>query len=243
MNHNNPGQPPIAAQEFTPQGPAAYATQNAGQAPSTHAPAPAPQSPRKSWFARHKFLTAILAIVVLVVLTNVFGGDEDDPAPASSTATAPATEDTAAAEDDEPTDPAPAPDVSPGIGDAVEDGKFEFTVTEVETGIAEVGNEWLAEQAQGQYVMVHVSVRNIGDQAQMFHGSNQTLVDDQGREHSADTSAAIHLEDADSFLKDINPGNAVDAVVVFDIPADAEPAALQLHDSMFSGGVRVTLTN
>ncbi len=73
-------------------------------------------------------------------------------------------------------------------------------------------------------MLVHVTVTNIGDQAQMFDGSSQKLVDTAGREHFADTSAAIYLGDANSFLTDINPGNSVEGTVVFDAPADAVPA-------------------
>ena len=40
----------------------------------------------------------------------------------------------------------------------------------------------------------------------------------------------------------INPGNTVNAKIVFDMPKDANPATLELHDSMLSGGVKVSLT-
>ncbi|VFA96619.1 Telomeric repeat-binding factor 2 [Nocardia cyriacigeorgica] len=39
----------------------------------------------------------------------------------------------------------------------------------------------------------------------------------------------------------INPGNSVDVTIVFDVPVDTVPAALELHDSMFSGGAKVAL--
>src|SRR5690606_10945579 len=144
------------------------------------------------------------------------GGGEDE-APSSGTASeAPAEEAAEPAADDaapaeEPDEPAaePAEDAA-GVGDPVRDGKFEFTVTEVETGVSEVGDEFLSEQVQGQFVLVHMTVSNIGDQAQMLSGGNQTLVDDQGREHSANGSAAIYLEGSETFLNDINPGNSVE---------------------------------
>lgn len=240
-------------QSFAPQGPGSY--HSPGTPPGGPAAPPPPK--QKSWFARHKFLTAVLAIVVLIVIAAALGGGDDD-APAGSTpvedtgaAEAPAQDaepaadeeaDPATDEDAAPTtDEAPAQETAPGIGDDVQDGKFEFTVTGVETGVAEVGDEYLNEQAQGQFVLVHMTVHNIGDQAQMLDGTNQKLVDTQGREHSADGSAAIYLGDTGTFLNDINPGNSVDGTVVFDIPADAEPASIILHDSMFSGGVTVSL--
>ncbi|MEY9214048.1 DUF4352 domain-containing protein [Thermobifida halotolerans] len=129
-----------------------------------------------------------------------------------------------------------------GVGDTVEDGAFAFTVTDVETGVSSIGDSFLAEEAQGQYVIVHVTVENIGDQAQMFDGSNQKLFDADGKEYSNDSSAEIALDNSDAFLTDINPGNKVDAQVVFDIPEGVEPASIELHDSMFSGGVTVSLS-
>lgn len=221
MNHTD-------GQTF-PHGPGAYATPGTPQVPEP--------PKQKSWFARHKILTAILVLVVLAVAGTALGGGEE--APSSGTASEAPAEEAA-----EPTadNAAPAEDAA-GVGDAVRDGKFEFTVTEVETGVSEVGDEFLSEQAQGQFVLVHMTVSNIGDEAQMLDGSNQTLVDDQGREHSANGSAAIYLDGSQTFLNDINPGNSVEGIVVFDIPADAQPAAIELHDSMFSGGVTVRLTD
>src|SRR5690606_2174617 len=127
------------------------------------------------------------------------------------------------------------------VGPAVRDGKFAFTATSGETGVATAGDEYLNEQAQGQFVPVHMTVTNIGDAAQMFDGSSQKLADTAGREHSADTSAATYLADANSVLTDINPGNSVEGTGVLAIPADAVPAALTLHDSCFPGGVEVSL--
>ncbi|MPY81264.1 MAG: DUF4352 domain-containing protein [Actinophytocola sp.] len=39
----------------------------------------------------------------------------------------------------------------------------------------------------------------------------------------------------------VNPGNSVKGIVVFDIPKNVEPVELVLTDSMFSGGVTVSL--
>ncbi|UCN14982.1 DUF4352 domain-containing protein [Cellulomonas iranensis] len=195
-------------------------------------PSPAPQ-PRRSWFARHKILTTLGAVVVVVAVASALGGRGDDAPPASPAASAPAG-------DTPPAEESPA-STAAGIGTPVRDGKFEFTVTGVEPGVTRVGDDMFGEDAQGQFLLVHVTVTNIGDEAQYFDGSSQKLTDTQGRTHSADTGAAIYLGDAQSFLNQINPGNSVQGTVVFDVPADAAPATVELHDSPFSGGVEVTL--
>jgi hypothetical protein len=206
-----------------------------------------PTAPRKrSWFARHKVLTGLGAAVVLVVVISVAanGGGSGDTPDAGTAATAvkdaDATNEKPAADKPSAEKPAKA-DKTPGIGDAVRDGKFEFTVTKVQKGVAKVGDEFLNEKAQGQFVLVHVTVKNIGKEAQTFDDGNQTLRDADGRKFDADSEAGIYLDDSNAFLNDINPGNTVKGIVVFDVPKDAKLASIELHDAMFSGGVTVSL--
>ncbi|MFI8775335.1 DUF4352 domain-containing protein [Gordonia sp. NPDC062954] len=132
---------------------------------------------------------------------------------------------------------------SAGLNTPVRDGKFEFVVSNVEGGLAEVGeNEFLREQAQGQFVIVSMSVKNISDEPQSFDPSSQKLKDTEGRTFEPDTTAQIALGGSDVPVWDnINPGNAVDVKVVYDMPQGAVPASIELHDSMFSGGVEVSL--
>lgn len=130
-----------------------------------------------------------------------------------------------------------------GMNQAVRDGKFEFTVTKVQCGASQIGSNDFGVKAQGQFCRVSLTVKNIGDKAQMFDGSSQHAFNAAGQKYDADTAAAIYLGDeANSFLKDINPGNSVNGTVVFDIPKDAAITKLELHDSAFSGGVTVKVS-
>lgn len=133
---------------------------------------------------------------------------------------------------------APAAD-SPGLGDTVRDGNFEFTVNDVQTGLTTIGESFTQESPQGQFVLIDVTVTNIGEKGTALFDSNQILFDDQGRQHET-SSSSIWLEEAIS-LDDINPGNSISGVLLYDIPTDAIPTSLELHDSMFSGGVTVAL--
>ncbi|MEN1974046.1 MULTISPECIES: DUF4352 domain-containing protein [unclassified Cellulomonas] len=224
-----------------------------GSYPVPGAPTPPPSEPptrKRSWFARHKVLTTLGVLVVAVVaIASATSGGSDAPdasAPAAGGSTAGGGGDPAApaddpAADDAGDDAAPAAEQPAGIGTPVRDGKFEFTVTGVEPGVARIGDDMLGQDAQGQFVLVHLTVTNIGEEAQYFDGSSQKAFDAQGRELSADGTAAVYLGDANSFLNQINPGNSVTGTVVFDIPADAALTRLELHDSPFSGGVEVAL--
>ncbi|MEU2201794.1 DUF4352 domain-containing protein [Isoptericola sp. NPDC019482] len=202
----------------------------------------------KNWFARHKVLTGVGAVAVLGVVGGAMGSGGDEPAAAEGQA--PAVEQADATEasgaDDQvstetTSDEAATAETTVGIGDTVRDGKFEFTVTDVEDGVSSVGDQYFGEEAQGQFVLVHMKVENIGDEAQYFMGDNQYLHDSEGKQYSADTEAAIYLDEAESLLSEINPGNTVEGVVVFDVPTKADLDSIELHDSAFSGGATVDL--
>jgi hypothetical protein len=138
--------------------------------------------------------------------------------------------------------PAPEPAAEPGIGDPVRDGKFEFVVNKIECGRSEVGSGFFTETAQGQYCLVTMLVKNIGNEARTFHDGNQRAFDKDGRRFDADTGAGLAVnQDAEAFLTAINPGNQVTVVVVFDVPKGVDLVSLELHDSLFSGGVTVRL--
>ncbi len=158
-------------------------------------------------------------------------------APGSSTAAKQATETSTAAAKAGSQAPTAAK-----FGTPVRDGKFEFTVTGVKTA-SKVGDQYLGKEAQGQFLLYSMTVKNIGDKAQLFDASSQKLYDTEGKEYSADSEAGIYLGDAgNAFLEQINPGNSVKGQIVFDVPNGTKVAKLELHDSPFSGGVDVVPT-
>jgi hypothetical protein len=129
-----------------------------------------------------------------------------------------------------------------GIGQPARDGKFEFVVSKLECGISKIGDQYLNRTAQGQFCKVSMSVKNIGNEAKLFTDSNQHAYNAAGQKYEADSAAAIYLgQDSKSFLENINPGNAVNGVIIFDIPKDGKIVKLELHDSAFSGGVTVNV--
>lgn len=188
---------------------------------------------QRSWPARHKFLTGLGVVVVaggVIIATQGGGSDATSPATSGSDKTASAPADKAA--------PAPAAK-SAGLNTAVRDGKFEFTVTSMKCGVKSIGPAELTEKAQGQFCLAKIKVTNIGDEAQMFSGSDQFAFDAQGKKFSNSTAAEISLPDAQTFLNNINPGNSVNGTVVFDVPTTVKIVKLELHDSMLSDGVAV----
>lgn len=185
----------------------------------------------KNWFVRHKILTGILVLVVLGVIVSAAGGGTDT---SSNQANNSGSSDTSASEKSAAT--------TAKIGEAARDGKFEFTVTAFKCGAKTLGdNEFLREEAQGQFCVMDVTVKNIGNEAQTFFTSEQKVKNAEGQEFSNDTSAEIAVAGGDAWVNEINPGNTAKGKVVFDVPADATIVSAELHDSSFSNGVEVSL--
>ncbi|WP_241387002.1 DUF4352 domain-containing protein [Rhodococcus sp. CH91] len=196
----------------------------AGQQPYYPPPAQPQPQPKK----RKKWPWILGAVLLIIVIVSVSGGGDEGSSDGSGSGS-----NGSALQDDAP---------AAGIGTEVRDGKFAFTVTNVETGQTQAGtNPYANKVPQGQFVFVHVDVKNIGDRPQSYFGGNQKLIDAQGREFADDTEAEIYANEGNYTIGEINPGNAVSVILVFDVPADAQPKSLELHDSAFSNGVTVNI--
>lgn len=209
---------------------------------------------RKPWYRRWWGI-GLIVLGALALIGIISGGDPEPTravAPVGAgteTATAP---ETVAAPVPAPATVAPEPPAEPeelpGVGAVVSDGKFTFTVEEFTCGAAEVGtNEFLQEQAQGQFCVAYMNVTNSGDAAQTMFAENQYLYNQAGQKYSADSMATYSANVPEGgtsslWMEEINPGNAVSGAVVFDVPLDFQPGVLELHDSAFSGGVEINVS-
>ena len=184
---------------------------------------------QKNWFGRHKVLTVIFGLIILAIIGAAAGGSK------TTSKTANTSTKTTSSTSSQPK--------TVGLNQAADDGKFEFTVASISCGQASVGqDQYLTKAAQGQYCLMNVSVKNIGSEAQTFDASNQFVFDAQNHKYSADSTASDYANPSGStFLNDINPGNSVSGIVVFDIPKGVTPTVAEIHDSAFSGGVKVNL--
>jgi Domain of unknown function (DUF4352) len=176
-----------------------------------------------------------LSIVGLVIGLPVFGNADKSGTEASDVG---------------PTGPGPTPKPVPQeveqeparIGELAVDGDFTFVVTAVEDSPAIIEDAGIGTEPRGKFVLVTMTVTNNSNSPRSLPGANQYLIDMEGRKASADTATAAHLpDDAQSLYAEIDPGNTATGIVVFDIPVDATPAGLELHQSASSDGVTVAL--
>lgn len=182
-----------------------------------------------NWLKKHKILTVIGAIVLLAIIGSAAGGGSN-----TNTAKSNGSKAEASKTDTEVT--------LAKIGEAAADGKFEFVVKSVECGKTSVGGQYLTKTPQGQYCLLNVTVKNIGDESQGLLSSNQKLFNAEGKQYAADdTATAYAAPDGGTWYSDINPGNSVEGIIVFDLPKDQVPVSAELHDSSMSGGVIVNL--
>ena len=206
-------------------------------------------TPQRPWFKKKRFIIPA-GLVAFVILGSALSGGGDDPStstaletPESTTSTtAPAASATSAAAPATPAPSAPEPaDNTPKFGSKVRDGKLEFVVTGMKCGIDAVGQAGFDTKAQGEFCRVSMKITNIGDEAQSMFADNQLAFDAKDRKFSADTEASIYDDQSQILFEEINPGNTVEGRVYFDVPKGTELVRMELHDSMFSGGVEVVL--
>lgn len=225
MSQNPPDQPQFDSSQPSPYG----------------SPYP-PPAPKKNVIARHKVLTGLGVLVLAVVVISVASGgggssDSSDTAGSTTTTTATGSASGGSTAAEQPSAAAPRP----GIGAPARDGKFEFVVRGVRDGGTTIGPDFMAERAQGRFVLVDLTVRNIGNRAQSLDVSSQKVLSTQGTQFSPNTTATISVDDAAVFYEQINPGNALQLTIAYDLPVGVDPAEIELHDSIFSGGVTVAL--
>jgi Domain of unknown function (DUF4352) len=231
-----PYQPPVVGGPPYQPPPQPYGT----PPPGFYPPPVEPSKKRSPW------VIIGVGLGILVFLCLVGGAVQNFRDAANGGAGTPAADDAVATSQTEKpaAKPKPKPKTKalPGLGAAVRDGKFEFVVSGIDCSKTTLGNDFLNTKAQGKFCVVSMSVKNIGDQPQTFTGGEQKAYDISGAEFTNDGGAEFYANDNNqTFLNEINPGNKVNGKVVFDVPKTTTLTTLELHDSLFSGGVKVAL--
>jgi len=129
------------------------------------------------------------------------------------------------------------------VGVPARDGDLEITVTDHACGSKTVGSGFQMGTAHGAYCVITVRVRNTGSRPQPFDEGGQKGYDQAGRAYVHDALAEFQANfAAHDWFKLIDPGVQVTGKLVFDLPEPASLAAVELHATPTSAGVRVPLT-
>ncbi|WP_235488412.1 DUF4352 domain-containing protein [Frankia sp. AvcI1] len=202
-----------------------------GAADTPYPPYPPSAPPRRGPDRRQLALivgvvvAALIAIAVVVVLPGR-GGGADAGRPPGSTATVAG----GASVTSSPTPTA-------GLGLPATDGRLEFVVAGIDCSKSRLGDGLLALRASGRFCLAQVTVRNTGDTAAALDNTTELLWDDHGDRHEANFLARFKLDE--NLWDSIDPGETKRGTLVFDVPRDAQPQELELHESAQSDGVRI----
>lgn len=138
--------------------------------------------------------------------------------------------------------PSPTPNEAPTIGEPVRDGEFEFKVTKVGTS-KRVSSKDSGENiaAEGRFVIVRITVTNRSDDPRYFVADEQKL-QAAGTTYSPDIDATVTVDKGPEIglPEEVNPDASERVTVVFDVPKNAKPAGIELHDTAESEGTEVT---
>lgn len=206
--------------------------------------APAAKKSRADWMVLIGLGAAVVVIIGVVVAAVILAMRMDlgEPTVAAQTTSASASAPSAAPEvvgttvigDEGPTETQAG---WPGL--EVRDGNFAFVVGDVERvdAVAAPENPEVQKQAQGEFVIVHITVTNVSAEPQPFYVSFSTL-SDGATVYKSDDEAWLYLGNT---VTDVVPGESLETAVVFDVPAGTDVESIQLHDSPSSPGVTVGL--
>lgn len=130
-----------------------------------------------------------------------------------------------------------------GMEQPVRDGSFQFTADGMRCGVQSIGTPDEQQSPTGQFCVVTLTVKNVGSSPAVFADSIQKAYGPGGVWFSADTSAGFYANpDPTIFLNEINPGNMVKAVVVYDIPQSGRIMRLEVHENPWTPGALIKIS-
>jgi hypothetical protein len=186
------------------------------------------------------FAGAVAGLLVLMVLAAVYAFviHKPDTEQAASVTTETSTVTT---QEETPSEEASATEspLPPPPGGSATDGPLTFTVVGVEssTTITDSENEFLTKDAQGEFIVVRLTVQNTSPDPGQFLGTFQKLKA-AGQVYTVDDEATFYV--GGGFV-DIPPGGQVDVGLAYDVPPGTVPETVELHADPVSPGAELPL--
>ncbi|NQV89347.1 MAG: DUF4352 domain-containing protein [Parcubacteria group bacterium] len=172
----------------------------------------------KNWFAKHKILTGIGAVIIFFIFIGAIGGDSSPTSNTGSSGDSNKSEAT----------------VSYSLNDEVTVGEVKWVVTDAYSKTSLSGAFGGSETTQGKFIVINATVENLG--SDMKSTSNLKLVDNKGREFTNSSSSFKNLGAEQLFiLENLNPNLPFTFADVYEVPADAEGFSLIVGDLSLFG--------
>lgn len=177
-------------------------------------------------FRRTALITAAAAVVAGLALTGCSAGGVTAGAGTGTSSSA----------------SAPAAPTAAGLNTPVKAGSFEYTATGSKDAGTTVGASPLTQTAQGTFVEVDLTIKNVGNASATFISNYVKVVDASGKTYDADPTATLYANPNQSaWVAAINPGNSITGPVLFDVPAGTKAVSIQVSDNMFGKGETINL--
>ena len=203
---------------------------------------PAPDDRRRLliWFGAA--CAALLAVLVLVVIYGVFINKDDtiqaSSGPSTSKSATPTTSSHSGWGGSTETT-GESPTTASGSGAQATDEGLTFAITGTEIApTVQYQDAPVEKTAQGEFVIVHMTVLNSGDAQGTFLATLQKLKAG-GTTYSIDDEATAYLNGT---WADLNAGDTADVAIAFDVPPGTTPESLEVHGEPMSAGVDVPLS-
>jgi hypothetical protein len=214
-----------------------YASAPLAPPPSGEPPAPDDRRKLLIWFG--SACAALLAVLVLVVIYGVFINKPEIISSGPSSTSKSTTPTTSSDESSVPETASESPTTASGSGAQASAGGLTFAVTGVEKAPSVKYQDAPVERvAQGEFVVVHMTVLNSGDAQATFLATLQKLKAG-GTTYSVDDEATAYLNGT---WADLNAGDTADVAIAFDVPPGTTPESLEVHGDPISAGVDVPLS-
>lgn len=161
----------------------------------------------------------VLFIIVIAGCSAVMmsgGGGDDSPSTSSAPKADKSDSDETVVEDDE----------------TVEDDSDINVVADGLTRTPSIGMDGFEEQAQGEYVIVDVSITNSSGEEISISGDDFSLIGSDGTKYGVSSDLPI-TEDTPLIYETINPGNSASGYILFDVPEGTDISSMQ-YEALFS---------
>ncbi len=175
---------------------------------------------QRNWFMKHKILSFIGAIVLLIIISVAANGGKDNNTATVSNGTDKSGNTAAVSSGD---NKKASNEVVAKVGDVIKTEKFEITITSIEEK-AEVGGEYINSKPSegGTYVVVNWQYKNISDKPiGSFSMATVNLLDKNSTKYDSDIGAtssyATETKLDTKILSDLNPGITVKDAEVFEV--------------------------